>query len=193
MIEDWMFKLDDDPKIRAQSLADAAESQRRPGAVDTPGMRDERNMWWRLGALRFWKSEAFKLRRAPHPFPTYFRGSLQMTLFPDMRFRSEPFTTKEGHAAIAILFCSEKNPKGTFATFALDEDEASRIINFMNAELDETRTLASERFRASGGDPRRRRLTAGPQPRRDVSPARRSPRRPRAVTQHVSHSTSTAR
>jgi hypothetical protein len=193
MIEDWMFKLDDDPKIRAQSLADAADSQRRPGAVDTPGMRDERNMWWRLGALRFWKSEAFKLRRAPHPFPTYFRGSLQMTLFPDMRFRGEPFTTKEGHAAIAILFCSEKNPKGTFATFALDEDEASRIINFMNAELDETRNAGIREIPRQRRRPRRRRLTAGPQPRRDVSPARRSPRRPRAVTQHVSHSTSTAR
>ncbi len=152
MIEDWMFKIDDDPEIRAQTLADAAESQQRPGAVDIPGLRDERNMW-RIGSLRFWKSEACKLHRTPAPFPTYIRGSLEMTLFPDMHFAAEHFTTKEGQPAIAIVLRSEKNPKGNFATFALNEAEASRIINFVNAEMDEARKLATERFRASGGDP----------------------------------------
>jgi hypothetical protein len=151
MIEESMFKVDDDPKIRALVLADAAESQ-RTSSVYTPGLRDERTMW-RIGSLRFWKSEVCKQHRTPAPFPSYIRGSLEMTLFPDMHLAAEPFTTKEGRPAIAILLCSEKDPKGTFGSFSLDGNEAKRIINFVNAEMNEARKLATERFRASGGDP----------------------------------------
>lgn len=134
------------------ALAEAADSQQRPGAVDVPGLRDERNMW-RIGSLRFWKSEACKHHRSSAPFPTYIRGSLEMTLFPDMHLAAEPFTTTDSRPAIAIVLRSENDPKGTFGTFTFDGNEAKRIIDVINAEMDEARKLATARFRASGGDP----------------------------------------
>ncbi len=76
-----------------------------------------------------------------------------MTLFPDMHLATERFTTKEGRPAFAIVLRSEQDPKGTFGTFTLDEAEAERIIALVNQELNDARDLATDRFRASGGDP----------------------------------------
>lgn len=152
MIDESTFKPCDDPKIRAQVLAYAAESQRRADAVYPPGLRDERGMW-RIGSLSFWKSEACRHHRSPAPFPSFIRGGLDDTLFPDVRFEAEPFVTQDGQPATAIILRSDKDPEGTFGSFSLDSDEARRIIAFLNAEIDEARRLATERFRAAGGDP----------------------------------------
>lgn len=139
-------------EIRAYVLSEAAEDQ-RSSSVYRPGVHDEGDEW-RVGSLTFWKSKAFEQKcLSADPFPAYRRGGLQMSLFPDMRFEGEAFTTKDGRRAIAILLRSEKNPQGTFGTFALDEGEADRIITLLNSEMDATRAIAMERFRASGGDP----------------------------------------
>ncbi|MEZ4403888.1 MAG: hypothetical protein R3B06_27945 [Kofleriaceae bacterium] len=151
MIDEWMFKIDDDPKLRAQALAEDAESQRR-STVYPPGLHSDGDMW-RIGSLRFWKAEACKFHRNADPFPTYIRGSLQTTLFPDMRLEAERFTTKDGQPATAIMLRSEKDPNGTFGTFSLDEHDAARIIAVLNVDMDEARKLATERFCARGGDP----------------------------------------
>ena len=138
-------------------LADFAAFQ-CSSSIAPPGLHEEEKMW-RIGTLRFWKSEAFNRLRATNPTrdanpcPSYRRASLDMTLFPDMRLEAESFTTKDGRHAIAILLRSEKDPEGTFGTFTLDEKEAKRIVALVNDEMDTTRKLATERFRASGGDP----------------------------------------
>jgi hypothetical protein len=154
MIEEALFKVDDDPKIRAHVLAEAADDQSSRTAVYPQGLHEEEKMW-RIGSLRFWKSGAFKQLRSCNPFPSYRRASLTMDLFPDIHFEAEPFTTSDGRRAIAIVLRSEKNPKGSFGTFSVDEEEANRIISILNDEMDETRKLATERFRVSGGDPTR--------------------------------------
>lgn len=139
-------------ETRAYVLANAAEDQLSSTAVDRAGLFEEAQMW-RIGSLRFWKSEAAEKSGSTRPFPSYRRGSLRMALFPDMRFEVEPFTSKDGRSAFAIVLRSEKNPDGTFGTFTFDETEAKRITSLLNAEMDAARTFATERFRANGGDP----------------------------------------
>lgn len=125
----------------------------RSSSVDSPGLHDEKTRW-RIGSLSFWKSEAFKLlHHDARPFPSYRRASLEWDLLPDMRVEAAPFTTNDGRRAIAILLRSEKDPEGTFGTFTHDENEAQRIIALLNSEMDAARNVATERFRASGGDP----------------------------------------
>jgi hypothetical protein len=167
MIEDYIHNLDDDPKIRAQVLAYAADSQ-RTSAVYRQGLHVDGDMW-QIGSLQLWRSEAFRTRCASKaPFPDFVRGGLSDTIFPDMRFEAEPFMTTEGRPAIAIVLRSDKDPKGAFGTFSLDENDARRIIELLNREMDATRAMAMERFRANGGDP------ASVASRRAPSPAERS-------------------
>ena len=167
MIEDHIHNLDDDPKIRAQVLAHAADSQ-RTSAVYRQGLHVEGNMW-AIGSLRLWRSEAFKVKCLSNdPFPYYDRGGIRDAVYPDMRFEAEPFVTTEGRPAIAIVLRSDKDPKGAFGTFSLDENDARRIIELLNREMDATRAMAMERFRANGGDP------ASVASRRAPSPAERS-------------------
>lgn len=151
MIDKPVFHVVDDPAIRARVLAAAADSQ-RASAVYPPGLRDEPTMW-RLGSLCFWKAAACKQKQAAAPFPTYARGSLEMTLYPDMHLALERFTTTEGRPAFAIVLRSEKDPKGTFGTFILDESEAERIVALVSQDMNEARCLATDRYRAAGGDP----------------------------------------
>ena len=152
MNDDSLWKLDDDPAVRSDELAQATESQ-RSSSVYPPGLRDDGN-WWRIGTLKLWKSAAFKTRsESDAPFPPFDRGSLRYALYPDHRFEAEPFTMQGGRPAIAILLRSDKDPRGTFGTFSLDENDAHRIIELLNREMDATRAMAMERFRANGGDP----------------------------------------
>lgn len=143
-------------EIRAYVLAAAADDQTGPSAVYARGLHDDGKMW-QIGSLRFWKSEAYKrireANRSAEPFPSYRRASLQWSLLPDMRIEGERFTMNDGRRAIAILLRSEKDPEGTFGTFAVDEDEAARIIALLNSEMNATRAVATDCFRASGGDP----------------------------------------
>ncbi len=139
-------------EIRASVLAAAAADQGDKAAIYPRGLHDDGKMF-RIGSLSFWKREAFKQLRSGSPFPAYRRASLTMNLFPDQHFATEPFTTRDGRQAIAIVFRSEKEPQGTFGTFSTDEREARRIVAALNDELNATRAIATERFRASGGDP----------------------------------------
>lgn len=142
--------------IRSSVLAASAADQTGEAAIYPRGLHDNGKML-RVGSLSFWKREAFKqqLRRSSGPFPAYRRASLTMTLFPDQHFATEPFTTGDGQQATAVVFRSERDPQGTFATFAADATEAQRIATELNSELDATRTLAAEQFRINGGDPER--------------------------------------
>jgi hypothetical protein len=166
MIEDNL-DLESTPEIRAAVLAHAAESQRK-SAVYRQGLHVDGNMW-AIGSLRLWRSEAFKVKCLSNaPFPYYDRGGIRDAVYPDMRFEAEPFTTREGHRAVAILLRADKDPLGAFGTFSLDENDAHRIIELLNREMDATRAMAMERFRANGGDP------ASVASRRAPSPAERS-------------------
>lgn len=144
--------LEDDPTTRAMGLAGVADSQ-RTSEVYRQGLHVDGNKW-KVGSLRFWRSEAFKTACLSNdPFPEYLRGSLGENLYPDHRFEPQPFTTSEGRPAIAITLRSDKDPVGVFGTFSLDENDAHRIIELLNREMDATRAMAMERFRANGGDP----------------------------------------
>lgn len=144
-----------DAEIRASVLTAAAADQTGEAAIHPRGLHDDGKML-RVGSLSFWKHEAFKqLRRSSSPFPAYRRASLTMSLFPDQHFATEPFTTGDGQQATAVVFRSERDPQGTFATFAADATEAQRIATDLNSELDATRTLAAEQHRTNGGDPER--------------------------------------
>lgn len=144
--------LSDDPKRRANVLAYAADRQRRSAAY-RQGLRVDGNKW-KIGSLCFWRSEAFETACLSNdPFPDYDRGDIREPVYPDLRFEPEPFTTSEGRPAIAITLRSDKDPVGVFGTFSLDEHDARRIIELLNRELDATRAMAMERFRANGGDP----------------------------------------
>lgn len=152
MIEESILKFDADPTRRAQRLARAAQSQLTNTAYPK-GLRGDEN-FWRVGSLTFWRSEAFqRISESQAPFPPFKRGSLGYLVYPDLRFEAEPFTTTEGHPAVAIVLRSDNDPRGTFGTFSLDENDAHRIIELLNREMDATRAMAMERFRANGGDP----------------------------------------
>lgn len=79
MMDESMFKPDDDPEVRARVLAEEAETQRTNTAYPQ-GLRDERGMW-RIGSLSFWKSEDCRRHRFPAPFPSYIRAAFEIVCF----------------------------------------------------------------------------------------------------------------
>jgi hypothetical protein len=150
MIDD--SKPDNGPAIRAVALARIADSQRTSAAY-RQGLHVDGNKW-RVGSLSLWRSEAFKTACLSNdPFPYYDRGGIRESVYPDMRFEAEPFRTIDGRPAIAIVLRSDKDPEGVFGTFSLDQNDAHRIIELLNREMDATRAMAMARFRANGGDP----------------------------------------
>lgn len=143
------IQQDDDGAVRRSNVL----AQVAALAADPPGLRSDEDKW-RVGALSFWRSAAFARKcQGTAPFPSFGRGGIREILFPDLRFEAESFTTRDGHPATAIVLRSEKDPKGTFGTFSLDENDAHRIIELLNREMDATRAMAMERFLANGGDP----------------------------------------
>lgn len=145
-----------DAATRAYVLAQTADILRVLG----PAGLDNNDHEWRIGSLGFWKSSVLAMQPCPvsafaagSPLPNYRRGALYFSLLPDMRLEPEPFVMKDGRHAIAIVLKSDNDTEGVFGTFVPDEQEAARVIAFITAEMNVARTIAAQRFQASGGDP----------------------------------------